>query len=345
MEKLNRKALNKAVVEIANALGETEDIPIEQIRKIIQLFGVEFARKILDETMTVEAQGGLMLMDQSRRRSTGGVYFRLIRDNISLEQQFQIFPTPDWKRKALIPKPVSVPLLDWTERLAIIERLRVHQGEIVSMKVQLVGRPGSVVKRPDVVVTTMSYVASMPILPHGIPIPPQAPTLYTVYMTPKQWSSVEKPLENPEDRLYIEGVCAPDPESNGMAIFVTLIRNEIKPVKLFPTPKEPAAPRTTSDAPTDTQGAAKPPKKSRFDDLPSQSGSPQAKANAKGEGGIPPEAAAKLKELYASASVFRQKLEAILAKPKGQQFGLEMTQKLLKNVQDEIAVIEGKHKR
>jgi hypothetical protein len=51
----------------------------------------------------------------------------------------------------------------------------------------------------------------------------------------------------------------------------------------------------------------------------------------------------KLTELYASASLFRQKIATIQSKPPGQQFGLEMTQKLLKNVEDEIAAIEKKY--
>ena len=58
---------------------------------------------------------------------------------------------------------------------------------------------------------------------------------------------------------------------------------------------------------------------------------------------LPPDVARKLNELRSSASLFRQKVATIQGKPVGQQFGLEMTQKLLKNVEDEIAALEKKH--
>ena len=38
-----------------------------------------------------------------------------------------------------------------------------------------------------------------------------------------------------------------------------------------------------------------------------------------------------------------QKLAVIEAKPAGQQFGLEMTQKLLKNVEEEISTLEAQY--
>jgi len=56
--------------------------------------------------------------------------------------------------------------------------------------------------------------------------------------------------------------------------------------------------------------------------------------------GIPAPVHQKLTELYASASLFRQKIASLQSKPTGQQFGLELTQKLLKQVEDEIAGIE-----
>ncbi len=229
------------------------------------------------------------------------------------------------------------------------------------MKIVLTGRPGSVEKRPEVVITTMSHVAAIPNLASGIPIPPQIPTLYTIYMTPNQWALVENSIQDPEDKLHIEGVTAPDPESNGMAVFVGNIRSELMSLKHHEAqlaaapPKPPKAPKVekpvadpapVSPTPPSAQPSpAKPPKKSRFDDIGVESVVPKPSVLPAVGAGVPPEIAPKLSELYASANLFKQKVASILAKPKDQQFGLEMTQKLLKNVEDEIAAIESKFKK
>jgi hypothetical protein len=57
----------------------------------------------------------------------------------------------------------------------------------------------------------------------------------------------------------------------------------------------------------------------------------------------PPEVNQKLAELYAAASLYRQKVAALSAKPAGQQFGLEMTRKLLQDTEAEITAIEQKY--
>lgn len=356
MEKIPRKELKKLTDEIAELLSESHSTAKDQIRRIIIMWGMEHARQLYEETIAIEAQGGLMVPDNSRRRTPGGVYFYLARKQATPEQREIIFPSPHWKKQLQAPKRVSVPLLTWTDRLAIIETLRAHQGEITSMKVLLSGRPGAVEKRPEVVVTTMSHVATMPVVPYGMPLPPETPTLYTVYMTPKQWALVEQSIEDPADQLHIDGICAPDPESNGMAIFVNNIRSELMTSKLHDAqiaalpPKQPKpskSEKTAAQAPVANaqQSSAKPPKKSRFDDLAAEPVAPKISVAPAVSAGVPPEFTTKLNELYASASLFKQKVETILAKPKGQQFGLEMTQKLLKNVEDEIASIESKFKK
>jgi hypothetical protein len=99
-------------------------------------------------------------------------------------------------------------------------------------------------------------------------------------------------------------------------------------------------PLTQPEKPVKPEGKAK---KSRIAEalaaLPAQSVAPAVQTPS----GFPPDAAQKLNELYASASLYRQKMATLQAKPAGQQFGLEMTQKLLKNVEDEIAALEKKY--
>ncbi|HYU75520.1 MAG TPA: phosphorylated adapter RNA export RNA-binding domain-containing protein, partial [Ktedonobacteraceae bacterium] len=70
--------LAEVTTTIAEQLGETEAAPISQIRRAVKALGTEQALALLKETLSIETQGGLMLPDQSRRRTPGGVFFHLI---------------------------------------------------------------------------------------------------------------------------------------------------------------------------------------------------------------------------------------------------------------------------
>lgn len=64
---------------IAEQLGETEPGPLQFLHKVVKKLGLEQALAFLQETQEIEAQGGLMLPDGSRRRTRGGVFFYLVR--------------------------------------------------------------------------------------------------------------------------------------------------------------------------------------------------------------------------------------------------------------------------
>ncbi|NDJ51988.1 MAG: hypothetical protein GYB68_02750 [Chloroflexi bacterium] len=61
--------------QIATMLGETEEHPRFQIARIVQVCGVAFAEKMVRRTFETEENGGLMVVDGSRRRTVGGVFF------------------------------------------------------------------------------------------------------------------------------------------------------------------------------------------------------------------------------------------------------------------------------
>src|SRR3954451_14693464 len=71
-----------AATAIADQLGEAEVLPRRQIGRVVRALGQERARALLAETLAIEARGGLMLPDGSRRRPPGGVFFRLLRDQL-----------------------------------------------------------------------------------------------------------------------------------------------------------------------------------------------------------------------------------------------------------------------
>lgn len=80
------------VQTIVTALNETEDRPRSQIAAIVQVLGEEAALAVLVEANAIERNGGMMLPDQSRRRTPGGVFFALARKRLSPEDRDAIFP-------------------------------------------------------------------------------------------------------------------------------------------------------------------------------------------------------------------------------------------------------------
>jgi hypothetical protein len=322
--------IQSLVQHIADQLGETEAKPVGQIKAMIEHCGVDFVHKLLQDTLETEANGGLMLPDQSRRRSMGGVFFYLGRGRISKEIRSLIFPpfqNPNALKKSLPPLP---PHFKWDERVEIVQKLFEDKGEMTTVKVTLIGRPGKVEMRRDLVITTMSHSAKTPTLPKGVPSPPAVPTLYTVYIAAKQWRKVEEAVADPNDALIIEGTCAFDTAVNAMAVYAMSVTTKNIEAKKRQQQKE-----AKGDLKSEISAAVPPPQPEKPVVPPVVSVSIPPSA--------PPEVAQKLNELHASASLFRQKIAAIKAKPVDQQSGLEMTQKLLKNVEDQITALEKKH--
>ncbi len=344
--------------QIAQALGETQKKPVAQILAIIDKCGIEFAQALLAETQTIEAQGGMLLSDKSRRRTTGGIFFKLARSKISSELAKAIFPPyyggrgkSNVKKTVANPQPAPLPELKWTERAAVIQPLLDEKGVLTTVKVTLIGRPGQIdTSHKDVVITTMNHIARSATFPKGVPQPPEKPTLYTVYISAKQWQKVEDSINDPEDALIIEGTCAYDDEIGGMAVFVMSLTSKLLEGKKRQAQKETTG---TTDNSKSATATASQPNNSR---PAPQSASPKSKVQNEFDAPLsksspavpalpnaPRDVIQKLTELYASASLFRQKIATIQSKQPGQQFGLEMTQKLLKNVEDEIAAIEKKY--
>ncbi len=338
------------IKELSEKLDEKAKKPREQIRQIVELCGVDFSREVYEQTIQREAEGGMMLPDGSRRRTIGGVFFYLVRHRVSDEYHAIIFPQyKRWKPGEEPPPLPQYPVFKWDERAELIQSLLDEQGELSTVKVTLVGRPGRVENRKDMVVTTMSYSITSATLPKGLPKPPDAPTLYTLYIASKQWKRVEEAIQNPDDTLIVEGTAAFDPEVKGMAVFALHVTTKYLEQKRREEQKAAggAQPQKTGEASStqETKPVAEPkPRKSRIaETLATVNAQSTVTPSMETPSGFPPEIAQKLSELYASASLYRQKIATLQSKPTGQQFGLEMTQKLLKNVEDEITALEKQH--
>jgi hypothetical protein len=214
----------------AAVLGETMPPPLRLITRTVQRLGPEQARAFLGQALTVEAQGGLTLPDGTRR-TPGGVFFYLVRtsDTVSREDKEYIFP-----RRAVTagstatagggstPAPAPPAPITWTDETyrALAPQLQQDPGRIATVKITVIGRPGTTVEQGTVVVLAL-VSETVPDLPKGLPDPP-AGTRYTVFVARKPWAKVAEALAaDPADAAIIEGYAALDPRVEGIAVYAT----------------------------------------------------------------------------------------------------------------------------
>lgn len=358
-----------AAAQIADALGEQEYGPRRLIESVIRISGVPFAWRLLRETVRIQLDGGMMVQNEDRQRTIGGVFFYLARGRMSREARYLAFPSRAKKAKERKKKQqqrpcsrgrpqansrpvVVVPALPWEERLAILEPLLEEQGELSTVKITLIGRPGRIEKRKDLIVTTMTHVVKTTSWPKGLPLPPATPTLYTVYIGSKQWNKVDEAIGNPDDALIIEGTCAYDAEVGGIAVFATNVTTKALEVDKREKQRQTAPPE---EGDGQAQAAA-PPAAAKLATAKPAAPRPAARATAAPAtpapvlasnvpipANAPPAAAQKLRELHAAAELYRQKIATIESKPDNQQFGLDMTHKLLRTVEEQIKALEQKY--
>jgi hypothetical protein len=154
----------------------------------------------------------MLLPDGSRKRTLGGVFFRLVRDQVSETERRTIWPYPTWQQRKQHRKapeqttqPPALPLFQWEQADEVITEISQQLGEATTVKVTLIGRPGEIVERQGVIILAMKSTAA-PSLPKGLPIPPAQPTNYLVFISQKQWRKVADTIKNPADKLIIEGL-------------------------------------------------------------------------------------------------------------------------------------------
>jgi hypothetical protein len=214
-----------AFATIADTLGETEHQPRAKLRNIVAAFGDEAALALLAEVQQIEADGGMMLPDGSRRRTPGGVYFHLAYHRLAPEQRQAIYGYKRHKDGNGTPPP---PPATWSERGAWIDEARGKAKEANTVKITLVGTLGKTVEKQNFTLAMMTHTPRMDKLPKGIPRPDQASkTTYIVYIGSKQWRKVKDALRNPEDVAIIEGVPSWDQEYEALAVFATSITTKL----------------------------------------------------------------------------------------------------------------------
>ncbi len=214
---------------IAAVLGETMPPPIRLITRVVDRLGPDRARAVLGQALTIEAQGGLTLPD-GHRRTPGGTFLYLVRtsDEVSREDKAYIFPRHGGRPMRAAgddrpPTPATPPPVAWTDDIyrALAQQFQQdNAGRATTVKITVIGRPGTAVEQGQVVVLALTS-EKVPDLPKGLPEPPVG-TRYTVFVARKPWGKVAEALAaDPEDAAIIEGYVALDPRVEGIAVYAT----------------------------------------------------------------------------------------------------------------------------
>jgi len=196
--------------QIAQSLGETEAKPLEQIRKIVAALGAKRSLKLLQKSLTIEENGGMVIYNQARRRTLGGVYFFLAQRWIDKEHCFDIWPEM---------YPSHIPPLKWEDRKQLVDESMQEIGEANSVRAILIGRPGRVIEKGKVVLISMQALKHPQSWPKGLPQLPPETSAYVVYITAKQWRKVKEAIGNKQDELIIEGFPVYNPQLKAMTVF------------------------------------------------------------------------------------------------------------------------------
>jgi len=209
--------ISPLVAELAEQLGERDEQPLQQIGRAVASLGEAPLRAILAETLVIEAGGGETIMSGKRRRTPGGVFFRLVRERATGSQRRAIFPpAPD----ATPPKGTTQPFT-WASFGTLIPELMSGAGEVTTVKITVIGRPKQILPSGEVIIVTLRSERP-PSLPKGLPTP-SAPTDYAILIARKQWQKVEAAIQQPEDKLIIEGYPTHDPRFNGITVLATQV--------------------------------------------------------------------------------------------------------------------------
>ncbi len=353
-----QKEIRKVVSEIAQQLSETESKPRRQIYNIIEKCGVDFALEALKDTLEIEANGGMLTQKGDRRRTAGGVFFHTVRDRLPEDLRDDIFYSWTVAAKRRAAREAQYPPFSWEDRADVLEGIFANKGACSEVKLNLVGRPGEIERRQFLIVTTMELAITETVtFPGGVPQPPTEPTTYVVYISAKQWENVEEAIKKPEDELVIDGYFRYDPELQAIAVYTTYVTT--KSLQRIANNKKQAAanntPKKSTGDKADKKGGKNfkenKPARQKPQKQPTEIGTvtPATVTEELPEvtldlpEGVPVNIAQKLNDLHKAAAAFRQKISVLENKPAGQQFGLEMTQKLLKNTEWQIEQLESQY--
>lgn len=78
------------------------------LAKVLRTLGHERCQAIFAETLTIESNGGMLTSAGDRRRTPGGTFFHLVRQQCSKEERTGSFPTRQRRSHRSSPSPHSL---------------------------------------------------------------------------------------------------------------------------------------------------------------------------------------------------------------------------------------------
>ena len=202
------------------------------VENVIKVLGQPRADDLLQQTLGLEAAGGVFTAQGDRRRTPGGVFLKLLKEQVSLEDQERIFiggpktkPKGTAEEVANAASPPPIGPLPWDDARLEISRLIKLPMEKASVKITLVGRPSQVSKAKSCVVVAMKG-SRPPSLPKGLPPAPDGSDFsYAVFISLRHWAKVAPVMaQDKDERLLVEGYPIFDPKRGITVILAQNVR-------------------------------------------------------------------------------------------------------------------------
>jgi hypothetical protein len=210
---------------------ELKEPNIWLIRSVAAMIGMEAVEAAFQRTLEIEAAGGMMTKQGDRRRTSGGVFFLLAREQMSARQRRKVFGLPpnplNIKKQPKAappaqatpkppppPKPSPLTLDQAISLLRATLSIDPQKRGIAVMKTTIIGRPKQIKKLDTCTLVVLGQKAP-PAMPKGLPpVPDTSKATIAVFVANKQWEKVEAALKaDPEDEAIIEGYPVNDPKT------------------------------------------------------------------------------------------------------------------------------------
>jgi PHAX RNA-binding domain len=121
----------------AEEIGQLLEEPnVFLIKRAIRVIGSTRLEALLNDTLHIEATGGMLTNDNSRRRTPGGTFFALMRDAVSRGERYRLFGVPG------TPQGTPAKPCTWDDVQEAINEL--IDAQEATMKLTLIGRPSVV---------------------------------------------------------------------------------------------------------------------------------------------------------------------------------------------------------
>lgn len=210
---------------------ELKEPNIWLIRSVAAMIGMEAVEEIFQRTLEIEVAGGMMTKQGDRRRTSGGVFFLLAREQMSARQRRKVFglppnplnikkqpkppqPEPATPKTPPAPKPSPPTLEQAASLLRATLSIDPQKRGIAIMKTTIIGRPKQIKKLDTCTLVVLGQKAP-PAMPKGLPpVPDTSKATIAVFVANKQWEKVEAALKvDPQDEAIIEGYPVNDPKT------------------------------------------------------------------------------------------------------------------------------------